>query len=241
MYKLRPEERGKNILYERQVSHLHDLHRKKVEGMTSHLVKLGFSTKPKTIPKVVRANLKKRMREEERLAEIEAENARLLGQMSKIMLAPDTLSRLKKPPVSSLNIVTRRREMERVTNDNLRILKNLEAAPSYYNHRVWESERKETEHILTYIGLYPYQDGKGVKKSDNRRPPTGMDDAWLRSVAAVSRKSALSLPELTKSAAVMRFSRADSNTGQWTLPRLGGSGSSGGEGRRTSLGSTRAA
>jgi hypothetical protein len=39
------------------------------------------------------------MKEEERLAEIEAENARLLGQMSKIMLAPDTLSRLKKPPV----------------------------------------------------------------------------------------------------------------------------------------------
>ncbi len=45
-------ERGKNILYEKQVHHLHELHRKKVEGMTSHLVKLGYSTKPKTIPKV---------------------------------------------------------------------------------------------------------------------------------------------------------------------------------------------
>lgn len=45
-------ERGKNILYEKQVSHLHDLHRKKVEGMTSHLAKLGHTAKPKTIPKV---------------------------------------------------------------------------------------------------------------------------------------------------------------------------------------------
>ena len=48
---------------------------------------------------MVRANLKKRMKEDERLAEIEAENARLLSSMAKIYESPDTMTRLKKPPV----------------------------------------------------------------------------------------------------------------------------------------------
>lgn len=114
-------ERGKNILYERQVAHLHEVHRKNVNNASSHLVKLGFATAPKSVPnvsrphahthlvaghssdwcglQVVRANLKKRMKDDERLAAIETENARLLATMAKIYEAPDTRTRLKKPPV----------------------------------------------------------------------------------------------------------------------------------------------
>ncbi|KAJ1478076.1 hypothetical protein T484DRAFT_1630299, partial [Baffinella frigidus] len=113
--------------------------------MQSHLAKLGLSTKPKTIPKVVKANLKKKMRDDERLAEIEAENARLLMSMTKIMEAPDKLTRLKMPPVTSLNVGTRKKEMSRIMGENMRMLDNLESTPSYYNHRVWQAERRETE------------------------------------------------------------------------------------------------
>jgi hypothetical protein len=192
-----------------------------LENMTSHLAHLGFTKKPKMIPKVCRANLKKRMYQDERLAEIEAENARLLSQMTKIMDAPDTLTRLKKPAVSSLNVVTRRREMERVTHENLRMLKALEDTPSYYNHRVWEAERREQEHMLSYIGMYSYGEGTGVLSKTKTRRHTDVDDVWLRSVTSLSRKSALSLPELTKGRD-MHFSRADSPGQPWALPLLPG-------------------
>ena len=192
-----------------------------VDGMTSHLALLGFTKKPKMIPKVCRANLKKRMQQDERLAEIEAENARLLSQMTRIMDAPDQLSRLKKPPLSSLNVVTRRREMERVTHENLRMLRALEETPSYYNHRVWMAERREQEHMLSYIGMYPYGDGTGIRARSQTHSHTDVDDVWLRSVTSLSRKSALSLPELTKGRD-MRFSRADSPGQPWALPVLPG-------------------
>ena len=192
-----------------------------VDGMTSHLAQLGFTKKPKMIPKVCRANLKKRMQQDERLAEIEAENARLLSQMTRIMDAPDQLSRLKKPPLSSLNVVTRRREMERVTHENLRMLRALEETPSYYNHRVWLAERREQEHMLSYIGMYPYGDGTGIRARSQTHSHTDVDDVWLRSVTSLSRKSALSLPELTKGRD-MRFSRADSPGQPWALPVLPG-------------------
>lgn len=189
--------------------------------MQSHLAQLGFTKKPKMIPKVVRANLKKRMQQDERLAEIEAENARLLSQMTRIMDAPDMLSRLKKPPLSSLNVVTRRREMERVTHENMRMLRALEDTPSYYNHRVWMAERREQEHMLSYIGMYPYHDGTGVRSRTQMRSHTDVDDVWLRSVTSLSRKSALSLPELTKGRD-SRFSRNDSPGEPWALPVLPG-------------------
>lgn len=189
--------------------------------MTSHLAQLGFTKQPKMIPKVVRANLKKRMQQDERLASIEAENARLLSQMTRIMDAPDQLSRLKKPPLSSLNVVTRRREMERVTHENLRMLRALEDTPSYYNHRVWIAERREQEHMLSYIGMYPYHEGTGVRAKAQSRTHTDVDDVWLRSVTSLSRKSALSLPELTKGRE-MRFSRKDSPRQPWALPVMPG-------------------
>ncbi len=59
------------MIYNRDVSNMHNLHKKKLDGMKSTLASLGYSSKPKTIPQVVRANLKKRMFEDERLAEIE--------------------------------------------------------------------------------------------------------------------------------------------------------------------------
>ena len=163
------------------------------------------------------------MKDDERLAQIETENARLLATMAKIYEAPDTKTRLKKPPISSLNVNLRRREMQRVTEDNMRMLKNLEATPSYYNHRVWQSERKETEHILTYMGLYPYEDGKGVRKKEVKKRTSDVDDAWLRSIASLSRKSALSLPELTKPLEMSGHGdRAHSSASnrQWSLPPM---------------------
>jgi len=221
MYKLPPAEKGKNILHERHKRDVYDLHRKKIDGMTSHLAKMGFSKAPKMIPKVVRANLKKRMHQDERLASIEAENARLLSQMTRIMDAPDTLSRLRRPAVTSLNVVARRREMERVTHENLRLLKQLEAAPAYYNHRVWEAQRREQEHILSYMGMYKYGDGTGVRARTKTRSHTDVDDVWLRSVTSLSRKSALSLPELTKGRDG-RFARTENPGDPWALPVLPG-------------------
>ena len=64
-------EKGRNVIYNRDVSNMHNLHKKKLEGMKSTVAALGYSAKPRTIPQVVRANLKKRMFEDERLAEIE--------------------------------------------------------------------------------------------------------------------------------------------------------------------------
>jgi hypothetical protein len=50
---------------------MHNLHKKRLGEVKSTLASLGYSAKPRSIPQVVRANLKKRMFEDERLAEIE--------------------------------------------------------------------------------------------------------------------------------------------------------------------------
>ena len=114
------------MIYSRDLSNMHNLHKKKLECMKSTVAALGYSARPKTIPQVVRANLKKRMYEDERLAEIEvllshvfdvaliwlsmsyslvqAENARLLSSMSKIMDSPDQMSRLNRASVSSRDL-----------------------------------------------------------------------------------------------------------------------------------------
>mmetsp|Transcript_32490 Transcript_32490/g.67876 ORF Transcript_32490/g.67876 Transcript_32490/m.67876 type:complete len:951 (-) Transcript_32490:173-3025(-) len=198
MHRVRAEEKGRNVIFNRDVSNMHNLHKKKLDGMKSTLASLGYNSKPKTIPQVVRANLKKRMFEDERLAEIEAENARLLSSMSKIMDAPDQMTRLNRPAVNSLNVVRRKQEMDRVTTENMRLLRQLEHTPAFYNPKVWEAQRREAEHRLAYIGLYPYKAGRGVLREEPPFPHSDADDAWFRSVTSLSRKSALSLPELSK-------------------------------------------
>ena len=111
--------------------------------------------------------------------------------------------------------------MERISQENLKMLKALETTPAYYNsrstptlafppphplhlkvlplpppsppsrppssfyRRIWEAERKETEHILSYIGLYPYTDGRGVLAKSNSPSKEDMDDAWLRSISSL--------------------------------------------------------
>jgi len=100
-------------------------------------------------------NAKKHELEEDRFAEIERENAVLLSKMSKIMReGPGTSNNGGAPekhvmpmplPPKSLNRGFRRKELERITQENLSILKRIQVKDPHYNHLEWKEMRRQNK------------------------------------------------------------------------------------------------
>jgi len=110
---------------------------------------------PRPQPHLV-TKAKKHELEEDRFAEIERENSVLLSKMSKIMReGPGTHSHGGAPPVEekprppqSLNRGFRRRELQRITQENQGILKRIQLKDPFYNHLDWAEEHRRSKRIM---------------------------------------------------------------------------------------------
>lgn len=72
-------------------------------------------------------------------------------------------------------ILTKKRiAMQKLTDDNHRILKRIQEVPPVYNHLEWEEDAKRKERIKRAMALYPEYYERGdtqEKQSASRSPP----------------------------------------------------------------------
>ena len=119
-------------------------------------MKPAIDNKPPKRHNHLRKNMKREQMMEERFAQIERENRLLLEKMSFIMQR-DTLdnkcSALKYG--RSLNKAFRKRELQRITQENQAILRRIQAREPNYNHLDWEESRRKNEQYLKNIAEYP--------------------------------------------------------------------------------------
>jgi len=107
----------------------------------------------------MRANAKRAQIQHERSYAIECENALLLEKMRRIMELGTSASN-KGLPVpeevepQSLNAGRRRRELQRITNENMGIVSRIQASDSAYDTTEWHRERKVVEQMLSRISRY---------------------------------------------------------------------------------------
>lgn len=66
-----------------------------------------------------------------------------------------------------LVLTKKRLEMQRITEENQRLLRRIQEVPPAYNHLEWEEEAKRREVIKKCMALYPefYEDPKNQTKS----------------------------------------------------------------------------
>ncbi len=118
-------------------------------------------------------NLKKQQMEEERYSKIERDNYLLLDKMSYIMTHPQLLDeKYMGAPVTfgkSLNKEHRKRELMRITEENLHILKRIQHKEPYYSHLEWEEKARRDEEYLKNCAEYPLV-LPTVRDSSARRP-----------------------------------------------------------------------
>ena len=111
----------------------------------------------------MRYNAKKAQVEGERYHTIEYQNALLLEKMRKIMYLGTAASNNGHHETGhpdevmprSLNAGSRRRELRKITEQNLGIVHRIQGRASEYERRRWEGERRHTEEILDRIARKP--------------------------------------------------------------------------------------
>ena len=111
--------------------------------------------------------------DEERYSQIERDNYLLLDKMSHIMTHPQLLDeKYMGPPVTfgkSLNKEHRKRELMRITEENLSILKRIQHKEPYYSHLEWEEKARRDEEYLKNCAEYPLV-MPTARESSARRP-----------------------------------------------------------------------
>lgn len=89
---------------------------------------------------------------EEKCAQIETENRLLLEKMSHIMRTKGGIDCKNDVNYSHpLSKERRKRELQRITKANQKILERIEGARPTYNHKKWEEEAKRNSEILQNI------------------------------------------------------------------------------------------
>jgi hypothetical protein len=98
----------------------------------------------------LKLNYKRGQQMEDRFAEIDRENRILLQRMSEIIRKPSTASFVQPEShkSSSLNRGSRRKELQRITNENMGILKRIERVQPMYDHVKWEHEFRRSRRFL---------------------------------------------------------------------------------------------
>lgn len=134
------------------VAHRQQVHKKKLRKARPRI----DNEAPKPHPHLI-TKAKKHELEEDRFAEIERENAVLLAKMSKIIRdgsgshnsggAPER-SKIKPTPPKSLNEGYRRKELAKITQENLGILKRIQMKDPFYNHLDWEEQAQRNKQIM---------------------------------------------------------------------------------------------
>lgn len=121
---------------------------------------------------------------EERFSTIERENRILLEKMSHIM-THNTLDNYNASSKysHSLNRGYRKRELFKITRENMAILKRIQQSEPTYNHYKWEDERRTMEGYIANIQEFrpkTQMHGSRSKGTMSRRPRTsnGTMDVW---------------------------------------------------------------
>jgi hypothetical protein len=67
-----------------------------------------------------------------------------------------------------LGLTKKRVEMQRLTEENQRMLKRIQEVPPAYNHLEWEEDARRKEHIKRCMALYPeYYEKLDKEKAEN--------------------------------------------------------------------------
>ena len=105
----------------------------------------------------LRLNYKRGQQMEDRFAEIDRENRILLQRMSEIIRKPSIVSfaHPKTQKNTSLNRGSRRKELERITAENMGILKRIELVQPMYDHVKWEQDFRRSRTFLKNKCEYP--------------------------------------------------------------------------------------
>jgi hypothetical protein len=109
-----------------------------------------------TLPHL-RNNLKREQILEDTYTDIDRSNRILLQKMSDIMRKPSFVltSAPDKKASTSLNRDSRRKELQRITNENLSILRRIQGVQPLYDHVRWEQEFRRTRSYLKNKCEYP--------------------------------------------------------------------------------------
>lgn len=123
----------------------------------------------------------------------------------------------------SLNAVARKRELQRITLDNQKILRRIQAAEPVYNHWKWEEDG--IEHAKLVASISEYGSGRSVSASALGRKSRGsISTLAARNAAAASTMSGVLSPsegsgmDFGAGAAASASSSASSSAA--ALPRL---------------------
>lgn len=69
-----------------------------------------------------------------------------------------------------LGLTKKRVEMQRLTEENQRMLRRIQEVPPAYNHLEWEEDARRKEHIKRCMALYPeYYEKLDKEKSEKKR------------------------------------------------------------------------
>jgi hypothetical protein len=98
----------------------------------------------------LRSNPKREQLIEENYNEIDRANRKLLERMKEIIRKPSESSCLvgSKKGLRSLNRESRKKELKRITNENLSIMKRIHHAQSTYDHVSWEQDFRKTREYM---------------------------------------------------------------------------------------------
>ena len=142
---------GNKACHARFVKAQQERHKKKLREM-----KASIDTKePHTRQGGKRRNPKKEQMMEERYAQIERDNRLLLEKMSYIMRHQSMDIREDTGEYSqSLNRERRKRELQRITRENQKILARIQAAEPTYDHLEWAEHERNHEETMKRGG-YP--------------------------------------------------------------------------------------
>ena len=162
--------RGKKVLAKRQDERNEEMHYKKLAEVRSQVDVAAPNTYG-----VLRTKPKKDQLLEERYSEIERNNKLLLDRMTSIIGSTDRKHQYSNPVLKSIPVAKqslhsnfRKRELQRITQENYKILQRLKEKESHYSVAKWEGDRKRTENYLNNICEYPHM-FTGEKQQPPRR------------------------------------------------------------------------
>mmetsp|Transcript_21634 Transcript_21634/g.66223 ORF Transcript_21634/g.66223 Transcript_21634/m.66223 type:complete len:176 (+) Transcript_21634:597-1124(+) len=154
---------GNKACHERYIKKMQENHKRKLRNM-----KCSIDNKPPTTQRHLKRNAKKEALLEERYASIERENRLLLEKMSYIMKrnestrmqgaatvavgANSTSMRAQRAQGhTSLNRESRKRQLQKITNENKAILRRIQNAQPYYDHVQWLEQARRNEEYMRNI------------------------------------------------------------------------------------------
>jgi len=173
----RATNRGNQVAARKYNEYCQRLHKKRINNM-----KACIDNKPPKRPTHMKKNLKREQMMEERYATIERENRLLLEKMSAIMQGGHGIdNRLRRPDNvgASMNKSFRKKELQRITQENQAILRRIQACEPSLNRAVWEEDRRQNEKLLRNICENPFVlRGGGASRNNMAQREEYPDDLY---------------------------------------------------------------